>query len=137
MNEIAALLIELAETDVPEIMLEVMPDTMTITGETRTSGPGGGQIKSAAGPVYSLVPVLYEPKISGSDRLVVGEKIVSVQEYSLMFPMYMNGSRINIDPKNHRLVVNARGGEPVKTFLITSIRDQMGVYFEAICTKEN
>jgi hypothetical protein len=137
MSDIGDLLVELAEDEIPEIMLEVMPDTMSITGETRTQGPGGGQIKNAAGAVYDGVPVLYEPKVSGSDRVVVGEKLVSVQEYTLTFPAYLNGARINVDPKNHRLVVDPRGNEPAKTFLITSIRDQMGVYFEAICTKEN
>jgi hypothetical protein len=50
---------------------------------------------------------------------------------------HKSGSRINLDPKAHRLVVAARGNEPAKTFRIISIGDDQGVVFEVICEREN
>lgn len=141
MSDVGDILIEIAEADLPDIAVDVMPDVMNILGETRTQGPGGGQIKAASPIVYEYIPVLYEPR--DPDRKAVNaEQMVSSNEYRLMFPVYGGGDkgdlfRIDIDPKNHRLQVMARGNEPEKIFRITSVRDLYGVYWEANCEKEN
>jgi hypothetical protein len=136
-----ATLNSLGQIKVPSVFAKVQAkglcDLMDIVGETKAQGTGGGQVKSAANAVYQNVPVTYEPSRQSSQRVQTGEKSVSVQEYYLTFPVYHNGSRINIDPKLHRLKVLARGNEPVKIFRIEAIRDNSGVNYEAVCTKEN
>lgn len=136
MSELAEIYNELGQSVMPEAFGFAFPDLMNITGETRTQGQGGGQIKSASPADYSDIPVLYEP-YQREQRVIIGDKAVSTNEYVLTFPVYHEGARVNIDAANQRLKVLARGGEPEKVFRITAIKDYSGVYFEAICTKEN
>lgn len=117
-----------------------LTDLMTVQGETTSAGTGGGRVKSATTAVYANVPVVFAPKESGF-KAIEGEQGVSRQVYTLKFPSHAaNGTRYNIDPKSHRLIVQARtdgGDEPQKTFRILSIRDLQGNLFEADCVKEN
>lgn len=139
MSDVGDILIEIAEVDLPDIAVEVMPDVMNILGKSRTQGPGGGQIKSASPIEYEYVPVLFEPR--DPDRKAVnGEQLVSSNEYRLMFPKYFGKNeliKIILDPNSHRLQVMARGNEPEKIFRIIAVRDLYGVYWEANCEKEN
>lgn len=134
---LAAVFDTLGQTVLPQVAAAVFPDLMNITGETRSAGTGGGQIKSAVTESYWDVPVTYEP-MQIENRLTSADKLLSTQQYMVTFPTHEpSGVRIDIDPKQHKLVVLERGNEPEKTFRIVSIRDQSGVVFEAICTKEN
>lgn len=136
----AGVLNDLGQTVLPQIFNSLnaagLTDLMNITGETRTQGTGGGQIKSASPNAYENVPVSYEPNYQNS-RNNDSDRSVSLNEYVLTFPTHKNGARINVDVKNHRLTVIARGNEPAKTFRIISVRDLQGVIFEAVCEKEN
>lgn len=111
---------------------------MTIKAESAsTTGTGGGRIKGTASNAYTQVPVSYEPvKNTKGARVEAGTKSVSNQQYILTLPTHHNGSRINLDPKIHRLVVDARGNEPAKTFRIISVGDVKGVVFEVVCQRE-
>ena len=110
---------------------------MTIYGETRTQGTGGGFVKSAASEIALEVPVTYEP-MQIENRLNTADKLISIQQYMLTFPTHDSSQiRYDIDPKAHRLVVDERGNEPEKTFRIVALREVSGVVYEAICTKEN
>lgn len=117
-----------------------LSDLMDVKGETTTAGTGGGRIKSAQTTVYSNIPVIFEPKNNGY-RNMGGEQAVSNQDYTLKFPTHSTaGTRYNIDPKVHRLVIQARvapADEPSKTFRIISIRDLQGNMYEAECVREN
>lgn len=127
----------LGQTVMPQVAAAVFPDTMNIYSETQTQGTGGGFIKSAALEAYEEVPVAYEP-MQIENRLSSADKLLSVQQYMLTFPTHDRFAvRIDLDPKVHRLVVLERGNEPEKTFRIVAIREQSGVVFEVICTKEN
>jgi hypothetical protein len=111
-------------------------DTMTIKAETAaTIGTGGGRIKGTPTDAYEAVPVSYEPT-QVEKRVVTGDKAVSSLQYTLTFPTHHVGERIDIDPKTHRLIVDARGNEPEKTFQFTGDRDISGVVFEAACVCE-
>lgn len=125
----------LGQTVIPQIGAAVFPDTLTVQGETAVSDSGGGYYLSATGSVHTAVPCVYEP-LSGS-RVDSAGKLVSIEAYTVTMPTHHGGSRINLDPKVHRLVVAARGNEPVKTFRIVSIGDDMGVVFEVVCEREN
>jgi hypothetical protein len=135
---------KLGQTILPKVFGKLngvgLTDLMDIKGETTSAGTGGGRIRSAETNVYQNVPVVYEPK-SGAYRFEQANQITSTQDYILKFPTHAaNGSRYNIDPRRHRLVVKARtapGDEPAKTFRIISIRDVMGNIFEAECVMEN
>jgi hypothetical protein len=127
----------LGQTVIPNIAAAVFPDTMNILGATVSAGPSGGRVKSATTTVYASVPVAYEPITQQDSRGTENDKMLSVKRYMLTFATHLSGSRINIDPKVHRLSVIARGNEPVKVFRIISVSDQMGVCFEAECEKEN
>ena len=137
----AGLLNDLGQTILPSVFSSLnaagIVDTMTIKAETAvTIGSGGERIKGTASNAYTSVPVSYEPAQSSNTRITSGDKAVSTQQYILTFPTHQSGSRINIDPKSHRLVVNARGNEPAKTFRISAIKDVSGVVFEAVCERE-
>jgi len=118
-----------------------LTDLMTVEGETTTVGSGGGRIKSARTIVYSNIPVIFQPTQGGGVRVAEGDQPISTTSYYLRFPSHAtDGSRYNIDPKQHRLIVTARtgsGDEPQKTFRILAIRDLQGNLFEAHCIKEN
>lgn len=136
----AGLLNDLGQTILPSVFSSLnaagIVDTMTIKAESAaTIGSGGERIKGTATNAYMSVPVSYEPAEAG-DRIMAGDKAVSSQQYVLTFPSHQSGSRINIDPKIHRLVVNARGNEPAKTFRILAVKDVSGVVFEAVCERE-
>jgi hypothetical protein len=137
------LLNDLGRTILPSVFKSLnaagIVDTMTVVAESAvTIGTGGERIKGTASEAYEDVPVSYEPTATNStSRTVAGDKAVSSAQYTLTFPVHMNnGDRIEIDPKSHRLIVNARGDEPVKTFRIIRIRDVSGVVFEAVCERE-
>lgn len=136
----AGVLNDLGQTILPDVFAALnaagLVDTMTVYSETNTSDSGGGFRKTQT-TAYSNVPVSYKPN-QNNYRAEQGGRVISVNEYILTFPTHdANASRINVDPKSHRLAVNARGNEPAKTFRIISLTDKGGVIFEAICTKEN
>lgn len=124
----------------PTVTAAVFPDTMTITAETNTQGSGGGQIKGGTSNAYTNIPVAYKPLSSGQ-RAQYADKLVSSEGYQLTMPTHYNNSgtptRINLDPKTHSLIVNARGDEPAKSFRIIVVGDKQGVVFEVIADKEN
>lgn len=127
----------LGQTVIPNIAASVFPDTMNILGASMTAGPMGGRVQTATTTVYASVPVTYEPITRPDSRGTENDKMLSVKRYMLTFATHLNGSRINIDPKVHRLSVIARGNEPAKVFRIMSIGDHSGVCFEAECEREN
>ena len=124
----------LGQTVIPQIAAAAFPDTLTVQGETTSSDSGGGYYVSANSNVYTSVPCAYEP-FSGS-KVDANGKLLSVAYYKVTLPTHQSGSKITLDPK-YRLVVNARGNEPAKTFRIESIADDAGVVFEVTCTREN
>lgn len=130
----------LGQTAMPMIGAAVFPDTMTITAETTTVGSGGGVIKSGTSNDYSNVPVAYKP-LSAYKRAAYADRLVSSEGYELTVPTHTStGTRINLDPKTHKLVVNARtspGDEPQKTFRIIAIGDVSGVVYEVVADREN
>ncbi len=138
----AGVLNDLGQTILPSVFSSLnsagLVDTMTIKAETASSvDSGGGRVKGTASDAYTSVPVSYEPAQKSSSRVTVGDKSISTQQYILTMPTHQSGSRINLDPKSHRLIVNARGNEPAKTFRIISIGDVSGVVFEVVCEREN
>lgn len=126
----------LGQTVMPRVAAAAFPDTMTVYGETLTTDSGGGHRKTQT-TVYSSVPVAYEPN-RNDRRRIEGDRQLSANEYVLTFPTHSAaGTRYNIDPIAHRLVVNARGNEPAKTFRIIAAPDLSGAMYEIICVKEN
>lgn len=126
---------QLAEITIPG-MADDFPDRMDILEEETVAGTGGGRIKGASTEAYIDIPCIYEP-MRTENRLNSADKLVSIQQYMITFPTHNGGFRIDIDPKKSQLRVLERGNEPEKIFRIVAIRDQMGVIFEAVCTKEN
>jgi len=136
----AGVLNDLGQTILPSVFSSLnsagIVDTMTIKAESAASqGSGGGRIKGTATDYKTSVPVSYEPTQRGG-RINAGDKPVSSQQYTLTMPTHHGGSRIDLDPKIHRFVVNTRGNEPAKTFRIISVGDVSGVVFEVICERE-
>lgn len=136
----AGVLNDLGQTILPNVFSSLnsagLVDTMTIKAESASSqGTGGGRIKGTATDAYTSVPVSYEPTQAGK-RITSGDKPISSQQYTLTMPTHQSGSRINLDPKIHRLIVNSRGNEPAKTFRIIAVGDISGVVFEVICERE-
>lgn len=118
-----------------------LTDLMDVQGETTSVGSGGGRIKSEKTTVYCKIPVTFKTKGSEGYKVIESDQMTSTQRFVLTFPSHTpNGTRYDIDPRQHRLVVRARTGEgtePSKTFRIISIRDDMGVLYEADCVVEN
>lgn len=140
-------------------------DTMSVYGEVTASDSGGG-IRRTSAPVeaendslvygsdmlvyngdqittgsggfsYSSIPVTYKPN-TNNFRGIAGGRSLSQNEFMLIFPTHSaDGLRYDIDPKEHRLVLDSRGSEPAKTFRIISIAEIGGVNYKAICVKEN
>jgi hypothetical protein len=136
MSELTTVFNLLGQTVVPAIGAAAFPDTMTITAETTSQGTGGGMVKSATSNAHTNVPCAYKPNTGR--RVPIGDKLVSVGDYTVVLPTHTAaGTRINLDPKTHSFVVNARGNEPAKTFRIEYIGDHAGVKYEVLCTKEN
>lgn len=111
-------------------------DRMNILAETNARGAGGGKVKSAAGVVYSDVPVRYEP-LGNKNRTEVGEQIASLQAYVLNFAALHNGARMDVRPGEQRIVVQARGDKAAINFSILSVRDFAGAEFEVIAERKN
>ena len=126
----------LGQSVMPRICAATMPDTCTIQGTTETSDSGGGYYVASSDNDYTSVPCSYEP-ITGT-RFDSAGKLLSTELYRVTLPTHTSaGTRINLDPKEHRIVVTARGNEPAKTFRIVSIADVSGVVFEVTAEKEN
>lgn len=126
---------ELAQVDIPELLAEVFPDTLSVTTQTLASDSGGGTYVSASTNAYTGIPCTYEP-LSGA-RFDSAGKLLSAETYKVTMPTHNAGARINLNPTTHRLVVDARGNEPAKTFRILNIGDDSGVVFEVTCSREN
>ncbi len=137
---LAAVFDKLGQSTMPAVAAKVFPDTMTIKSESAsTIGTGGGRIKGTVSDYKTSVPCAYEPITARRDRPMAGDKLVTTQRYMVTLPTHQAGSRINLDPKIHRFIVNARtspGTEPAKTFRIISVGDQSGVVFETVCERE-
>lgn len=133
----AAIFNTLGQTLMPNALAVVLPDTLTVKSETRSTSSGGGQIKSGATNAVTGVPCMYEPIQKFGWKKDQADKINSSQMYLVTIPTHKSGTRINLDPKSHYFVVDARGSEPAKTFKIISIGDLHGVYFEVVCSREN
>ena len=129
----------LGQNVIPQIAAAAFPDTLSVQGETLTSDSGGGFYPSATANDYTSIPCAYEP-LSGQ-RTDLNGKLISVGLYTVTMPTHYSlagvPTRINLDPKEHRLIVNSRGNEPAKTFRIISIQDDAGVVFEVVCEREN
>lgn len=140
MSALAEVFNMLGQTVMPIVGAAAFPDTMTIKSESAsTIGTGGERIKGTTTDAYTAVPVAYEPT-QIEKRVSAGDRPISSLQYTLTLPTHYTDEgtvkRINLDPKLHRLIVNARGNEPAKTFRILAIRDISGVVFEAVCEKE-
>jgi len=129
---------EMGQDIFPDVMPVMFPDTMTVIAETITKDSQGRAIKSSTANAYTSVPVGYDTAPMGwGNRRIQGDRSVSVQEYILTFPTHTSaGTRIDLDPEKHRLVVDARGNEPAKTFRIMSITDNVGAFYEVLCERE-
>lgn len=115
----------------------IWPHTLSIKYDLVTPGSGGGQVASGPAAAYSGIACDYGPAGDG-DRHIGAETLRSDQKYIVTFPAAtISGTRINIDPAIHRLVVDAKSGEPEKVFRVLAVRDNAGVIFEAVCVKEN
>lgn len=129
---------QLGQTVMPAVGAAVFADTLTVKADAPSTDSGGGRIKGSATDAYTNVPCAYEPTTK-SQRFQesAGDKAISTQEYLVTIPTHSSaGTRYNLNPTIHRLVVNARGNEPVKTFRIITIRDDAGVVFECVCQRE-
>lgn len=127
---------KLGQSLMPKVAAAVFPDTLTVVAETTATDSGGARYKSATTNAYTSVPCAYEPA-QIERRIEQGGKVLSSQQYIVTMPTHTAaGSRINLDPKTHRLTVAARGNEPAKTFRIIAVRDPMGVMFEVVCELE-
>ena len=126
----------LGQTVMPRVGAAAFPDTMTIKADAPTIGTGGGRIKGTATDAYTNVPVTYAPT-AVEKRIFQADRPINTLQYTLTMPTHTSaGARINIDAESHRLIVNARGTEPAKTFRIIAVGDISGVIFEVICEKE-
>lgn len=129
----------LGQTILPRALARVLPDTLTVKGQTLVSDSGGGYYVSATADVYTSVPCTYEPL--GGQRFDSAGKLLSSTAYRVTMPTHYDdggvATRINLDPTTHRLLVASRGNEPAKTFRIVSINDDSGAVFEVACEKEN
>lgn len=123
----------------PEVFDAIAPDTLTILIDTISKDSSGRMVKSGTSNLAASVPCTYEPMpLNLGKHRQQGDRKTSVQQYLVSFPSHTSaGSRINLDPKTHRLVVAARGNEPVKNFRIVAVNDQQGTMFECICEREN
>lgn len=135
MSQMAGIFNLLGQSVIPQIGAAVFPDTMTIVARTPGQDSNGDPTITVSN-AYTSVPCVYEPKASQSRR-DAGGKLVAEKEYTMTLPVYQNGSRINLDPKIHHFVVNARGLEPAKTFINILPGDESGVVYEVSCEKEN
>lgn len=134
---LAAVFNKLGQIVVPKVAAAAFPDTLTVYADTLAQDSGGATRKTGTTAAYSSVPCAYEP-LQIERRIEQGAKLLSSQEYRITMPTHTaNQTRINLDPKTHRLTVAARGNEPAKTFRIIAIGDQMGVNYEVLCQREN
>ena len=129
----------LGQTIIPNVFAAVMPDTCTITANNPVTDGAGGFTQSTPTNAYTGIPCAYEPA-SGA-RIDANGKLLSVNAYKVTLPTHYKladvPTRINLNPTVHRIVTAARGNEPVKTFRIVSIADDMGVVFEVLAEREN
>lgn len=120
-----------------EIAPQYFPETCSIKTHTPTKSATGGKIKGADSDFKTGVPCVVE-KLSNAGSRFAG-KDISTASHKLKIPCVDSaGERINFDITVHRkILVNARGLEPAKTYLPIAFTDKSGVVFEIICEKEN
>jgi hypothetical protein len=135
MSVIGDVLNQLGQDIIPNVAAIVFPDLMDITGETTAKDSIGADSGKTVTTPYSNVPVTWEKSDNGR-RVVVGDKAVAYGNYKLTFPVYQNGTRINLTAGN-KLKVLERGLEPEKFFSIVEIFDNQGVTWEVEARKES
>lgn len=136
MSETASIFNELGQTIMPSVLATVLPDLCTIQALNPSSDGAGGYTYGAPTNAYTSVPCAYEP-LSGA-RFDVNGKLLSTNAYRVTLPTHSSaGTRINLDPTVHQILVAARGNEPAKTFRISAIADDLGVVFEVLTEREN
>lgn len=136
MSSVGTELAQIAEIEIPG-MSDDFPDTLTVQQSNESQGADGGTISGTPTSYKTAVPCVYEPITRGSARIQTGDRITSVQQYMITMPTHHSGARIDLNPKTHRLIIDARGNEPSKAFKIISVKDQMGVLFECVSEREN
>jgi hypothetical protein len=133
---------QLAQTIIPMVAATAFPDTVNVVVTTPAVDTGGGRIKSGTTTLVSNVPCRYEPIQKFGWEKETAERIVTTQKYLLDMPTFHSGTRIDLDPNHHKLVVNARlnGATtvvPAITFTIDSIGNRSGVAYQIVVTKED
>lgn len=131
----------LGQTVLPSVFSSLksagLVETMTVKTESAASiGAGGGRIKGTTTDLYTNVPVAVEQTQREPRQFEAGSRTTPSVRFLLTFPTHQNGSRLNIDAKLHRFVVNARGNEPAKTYRAIATPDDNGVVYEVIAEKE-
>lgn len=129
----------LAQSVIPQVFAALrnagLNDSCTIKAEALTVGTGGDRVTGST-DAYTSVPCSYEP-LKGA-RIGSGDKLLSINAYTVTIPTHTAaGTRINLDPSAHKIVTNARGNEPAKTFRIVSVGDESGVVYSVIAEREN
>jgi hypothetical protein len=126
-----------AQTAAPQMTKAAFPDRLTIRDASFSAGPGGGRIKAQTPDQLADIPAKYSPLSRHEGRDTVSGQMTSFEHYVVAFATHKDGQRIDLDQTKHRLIIQARGNEPEKTFRIISVRDQSGIMFEVVCEKEN
>lgn len=114
---------------------EKYPDTCTIETENMVSDGAGGFIPGTPTNTYTGIRCCYLP-FSGNTTDASG-KMITFTGYKVEIPVIQNGSRVDIDTTTQRIIVDARGSEPAKTFRIDAPPDHQGIVYTIYATKEN
>lgn len=110
-------------------------DTMTISRITRISDGAGGYEENSATNYATNVPVDIKIDRKGN-RYDMQGKLIALPTYLLEFPATQNELKLEIDISTDRLIVNARGQEPQKTFRILSPAYEFGTN-QYVCVLES
>lgn len=138
MSAYADAMTDLGKVHFPYIFSQTFPDTMTITAANESQGADGGIVAGSVTNAYTNVPCSYQPRKTSKGRRTVGESLLSMGDYTVELATHTSaGTKIALDPKVHRFVVNARDLQPVKSFRIESVGDDEGLSYICYCTKEN
>lgn len=130
----------LAERVIPNVMAKLQQKGLTelcnISRTTQTADANGVLSDSWADTNLIAVPCS-PPEAKGYSRKdELTGSWTSYQGYSLTLPTNQAGVLIDIQPKD-RIVVEARGNQPEKTFKVISVKNDSGVVLEILCNLEN
>jgi hypothetical protein len=117
--------------EISNLSEDIFPFLCNILSFDDSSQGADGGLKPDFDTAFQNIPCSYEPKTRYVQNPEAGKRVPIVQ-YEVMMPRKFNNAILDVKAGD-RIDVLANGDEPGKSFEVIGVKNNFGVYLEAVC----